>query len=202
MKEFKKIYGVGINDTGRCSRRTKRDDNGVKVVTWRCPYYSKWVMLLQRCYSNKFKNKWPSYKECTMCAEWLIFSNFIQWVDSQPNKDWKNCELDKDLLIDGNKHYSPETCAFVSEKVNSFLLESTKTRNQYLIGVQFLKSTGKFRARCSNPFNGKLEHIGVFNTELEAHLAWKKRKHEHAVRLSINELDDRVKISLTTRYLV
>jgi hypothetical protein len=34
-------------------------------------------------------------------------------------KDWKDKYLDKDLRIPGNKHYSPDACMFVTNRVNS-----------------------------------------------------------------------------------
>ncbi|RLC98511.1 MAG: hypothetical protein DRI65_18125, partial [Chloroflexota bacterium] len=37
----------------------------------RCPYYSKWVEILGRCYGES--KKYPSYSDCSVCKEWLLF---------------------------------------------------------------------------------------------------------------------------------
>lgn len=42
------------------------------------------------------------------------------------DENWKphmeGWHLDKDILLKGNKVYSPETCAFVPAKINSLLI--------------------------------------------------------------------------------
>ncbi len=67
--------------------------------------------MLQRCYSESYLNKRPSYRGCSVCEEWKTFSNFMAWMK---NKNMENLELEKDILVPGNKLYSPETCVFVS----------------------------------------------------------------------------------------
>lgn len=136
-----------------------------------------------------------------MCEDWLTLSNFIRWVDSQPNRDWKNCHLDKDLLFNGNKHYSPETCVFISSVVNNFILDRCNDRGDYLIGAYYHKRDNKFVSRCRDPFNLNSRHLGYFNTEIEAHLAWKTKKHEYACKLSQFQQDRRVIDALCTRYI-
>lgn len=107
------IYGWGVNDVNYNTAKRielphingKRRSKGV----WVCPYYDDWVGVIERCFCSKFKTKWPTYQDCTLTEDWKYLSNFIKWVDSQPNKDWKSCALDKDLLVTGNKFYGLET---------------------------------------------------------------------------------------------
>lgn len=87
-------------------------------------------------------------------------------------------QLDKDLLDDENKEYSPETCAFVSNMLNKFVLDRGKSKGDYLIGVSFHKQANKFMSHCSNPITKEQEYLGLFTSELAAHLAWKSRKLE------------------------
>lgn len=70
-----------------------------------------------------------------------------------------------------------------------------------MIGVSKNKRTGKYLSCVSNPFTGKGEMLGKFDTELEAHLAWKARKHELACQLAELETDPRIVKVLQTRYL-
>jgi hypothetical protein len=126
-------------------------------------------------------------------------SNFIKWVDSQPNRDWKNCQLDKDLLLKGNKIYSPETCVFIDRNINNFLIDRKNFRGKYLLGVSY--HNGRYRSRCNNPFTGSEMFIGNFDTEMEAHLAWKSQKHEFACMLADSQKDPRVVNALCNFYI-
>ena len=41
--------------------------------------YKTWHNMIIRCYSNNYHQKEPSYKECSVCEEWLNFQNFAKW---------------------------------------------------------------------------------------------------------------------------
>lgn len=194
------IYGYGINDVTYQVVLTEKVD-GKCIQKWVCPYYIKWKAMIRRCYDKNHIKKNPNYEQCNVHPDWLNLSNFIKWVDNQPNKNWFNCELDKDILFTGNKEYSPEKCVFITHQTNSFVLDSGKIRGDYLIGVVFNKPMGKYQARCSNPFTGKKEHLGYFTCETQAHLAWKKRKQELATILATHQEDKRVADALMLRYL-
>ena len=115
-------------------------------------------------------------------------------------QDWKGKCLDKDIITPGNKLYSPETCAFVLNETNLFVIARDACRGDYPIGVDLHKSTGKYRALCRNPFSGKQEHLGYFSTPEEAHEAWRKCKHDLAQRVAAKESDPRVVEALRKRY--
>lgn len=86
------------------------------------------------------------------------------------------------------------------QATNSFVIASDASRGDYPIGVHLFKRTGKYRASCNNPFTGKVEHLGYFSTQEEAHEAWRKRKHELAQLVAATESDPRVVESLKKRY--
>lgn len=90
----KTIYGVGTNDANYLVV-----NKGV-----RCPYYKKWSSMLERCFSKSLHKKHPTYIGCTVCNEWLLFSNFRSWMMKQ---EWVGMELDKDIISIGNKKYCP-----------------------------------------------------------------------------------------------
>lgn len=188
---IKLVYGVGINDADY-SVNTRFGKNRIM-----CPFYSRWANMLERCYSKVYQAKQPSYIDCTVCAEWLTFSKFKEWMEGQ---DWNGKQLDKDLLIDQNKHYSPSTCVFVDSSVNQFLKDRAACRGEFKIGVYYSKSRHCFISSCRNPITKKREFLGHFDTEEDAHLAWKKRKHELACKLADLQSDQRVIKALKCKY--
>lgn len=181
MKSGKLMFGVGINDTkGRI---------GV------CPFYIKWKNMLSRCYSESYSLKSPTYAGCSVCEEWLTFSRFKAWMQTQ---DWENKQLDKDLLYLGNKVYSPETCIFISQKINNFITEKQNSRGKYPIGVTL--DQGKYKAKCCYGSSGSQKSLGVYTTPEDAHRAWLSFKLEQAHLLASEEADDRVSKALISRY--
>lgn len=186
----KLVCGVGVNDAPY---------NVVdKVANWVCPYYNVWRTMIKRAYSNYVSRDHPTYTDVTVCEEWHLFSNFKAWMETQY---WEGRELDKDILSNGSKVYSPETCCFIPHSVNAFIIDCGAKRGEWPIGVYWSKPTGKFIARVSNPFGSRL-YLGSFNCPKQAHTAWKKAKLELAERLAEKEnLPEKVRIGLINRYL-
>ena len=197
----KLTYGVGVNDLPyRVQVNEEVTKNGGKRIrksVFRCKYYAAWTRMLERCYSKKFLERNPRYTGTSVCSEWLYATAFKKWMEQQ---DWHGKSLDKDIILPGNKLYSPETCAFVLQATNSFVLASDAIRGEYPIGVSLFKRTGEYYASCQNPFTGKQEHLGCFSTPEEAHDGWRKRKHELAQLVAATESDMRVAEALKKRY--
>lgn len=185
------IYGIGINDADYPVE--------IKIGQLRstCKFYRKWFAMLTRCYNKNEIRKHPSYAECSVCESWLLFSNFKQWMEQQ---DWEGKDLDKDLLVKGNKVYSPETCCFISREINTFMIDRGAGRGDYLLGVTFVKKKKLYRARCNNPFTKSAENLGLGKSEIEPHLRWKKRKHELACIYADMQSDERIANALRIRY--
>jgi hypothetical protein len=139
----------------------------------------------------------PTYVGCSVSPDWLRFSMFLAWMQRQ---DWQGKQLDKDILIPGNKIYSPDTCVFVPSALNMFLVDTGKTRGDWPLGVSETRR-GRFRATCRNPFTGKTEWLGQFNDPEEAHQSWRARKHQHALRYADQQTDPRIAQALRTRFL-
>lgn len=83
--------------------------------------YYKWKNMIQRCYDKNVHKKYkPEYKDKSVCEEWLNYSNFRSWFDEHYVSCKNNqIDLDKDLLVQGNKIYSPETCVFLLHYQNT-----------------------------------------------------------------------------------
>lgn len=185
------VCGIGINDADYVVMPSV---NGQQV---KCSFYRAWKSMLERCYSESCQKKHPTYYGCVVCKEWLTFSNFKSWMETQ---DWKEKELDKDILIPGNKIYSPEACVFVDSITNTFVTKCDASRGEWPIGVCFHKRVKKFASVCGNPFLKKQEYLGYFGRPELAHLAWKSRKHELSCQLADLQTDERVASALRERY--
>jgi hypothetical protein len=193
----KLLYGVGINDADYNITKSIRADGRSKII-WMCPLYRAWSNMLLRCYSERHRDKSPSYADCYVTSEWHRFSSFRAWALTQP---WEGNEIDKDLLVKGNKIYSPDFCIFISQKLNCFLTDHAAGRGKWPLGVCLYCNGKKFLAHCNNPNTGKCEYLGGFLSPAAAHEAWRRKKHEHALAYAEAQEDPRIADALRARYL-
>lgn len=183
----KGTYGIGFNGVGEFNQCL----NGKPTKASKA-----WTSMLQRCYCKKLHRRCPTYSDCSVCEEWHNFQNFAKWFYENYPDDGRRYDLDKDVKVIGNKIYSPQSCMFVSQVVNNFTLVRNVRSGKYMVGVSFHKRSGKLRASCKNSLTGKSEHVGSFDCEMEAHLAWRKRKSEIAHELAMIQDNDEVKQAL------
>lgn len=164
------VYGVGYIGIGEY--RSKQNGKYLKS-------YGAWRRMLERSYDVKWHAKKPSYTECSVCEEWHNFQNFARWYEENYYEiEGERMELDKDILVKGNKVYSPETCVFVPESINTLFVKNDKTRGDLPIGVTYEVKYSKYRARCSIK-GQKRVHIGYYNDKQEAYEAYKQYKEQH-----------------------
>jgi len=185
----KLVYGVGVNNWV----------GNVKVGGKPIKQYKLWQGMLERCFDEKFKQKWPTYEGVTCSKEWLSMTTFIEDVSKMKGFGLSGWALDKDILVKGNKLYSNDTCCFVPLEVNNLLTKSDRIRGEWPVGVYFDKATGKFKAQLR--INGKRKNLGYFNTPEEAFQVYKAAKESYikAVAEKWKDLiDERVFQALTT----
>lgn len=158
------------------------------------PAYYRWKMMLRRCYSEEWVERNPTYQGCSVCDEWLYYSNFRDWFYAQGDVSGK--ELDKDIYEPGNKVYSPETCTFVEKDLNALLNQRKNARgdtSQY-IGVSKLAKSKKYQAFCK--VHGKNIYLGSFPTQEEASEAYRKHKIQYITEFIERESDQRIQSGL------
>ena len=155
------IYGKGILGEG-----FKQSDS-------QSYSFQLWKNMLKRCYSEVSFKKSPSYEQCLTSETFNHYQQFKTWCNQQLGFGNTGWELDKDILVKGNKIYSEDTCCFVPKEINLLLVKHDKGRGNYSLGVDYHKSRKQFRARCSD------KHLGWFNTEIEAFNAYKQSKEDY-----------------------
>ena len=186
----KLVYGAGVYEKGKYlasfnKKHTKE--------------YQLWVGMLERCYSGNYHKKKPTYVGCTVSENFKNFQFFAEWCNNQVGFGVDGYELDKDILIKGNKFYSEDTCCFVPRKLNLILQTNPKTRGEYPLGVTYFKRDECYRASLKK--YGKSFFIGYYQTPDEAHIAYKIAKNlyvQEVLDLYKNEIDRRVYDSLCT----
>ena len=167
------VHGIGYLGEGKY----KVSENGKPTKV----YYT-WKSMLERCYDSKFHEKRPTYVDCEVYEEWLNFQEYGQWFyDNYYEIKGERMHLDKDILVKGNKIYSPDNCIFVPQTINSLFIKRQNARGKSVIGTTFHK--GKYQAQCNmiNPKTGKSknEYLGLYETQEEAFKVYKYYKEKN-----------------------
>lgn len=136
--------------------------------------FKSWDSMLNRVYSEKVHKKSPTYIGTDVDNEWMVLSNFAvtYFLDYEDG-----FQLDKDILIPGNKTYGRYACRFVPRYVNMVLVDRAASRGGLPIGV--CSSENGYQANCNQlQANGrsKKKKLGRFKTAKLAHKAWQKGK--------------------------
>lgn len=195
-------------DDGWINDRTypvyKADENGIpRISLGHTVVYTAWGNMKKRCTSEWYKEKWPTYTGVTASAEFKNFTKFHDWWFEQIGHNLQNVQLDKDLLIRGNKVYSSDTCLLVPNFVNMFLTKRDAVRGDCLIGAckkgAYKNGGTKYIAMvCEYDITtGKTvkKHIGCFRNEHDAFHAYKTAKEAIAKKYAdylTSKVDDRV----------
>ena len=174
---FKNTLGLGFIGEGKY---TSKRDGKIAVE------YNIWSAMMTRSYDLKYHEKFPTYIGCSVSEYFLNYQNCARWLNEQPNFGRKGFVLDKDLLVRGNKIYSPETCCIIPQEINSFLAVRPKVSSDLPVGIT-LGRYGKYLARFSKT------SLGSFTTVAEAFQAYKIAKESKAKQLA-NQFKDQIEI--------
>lgn len=137
----------------------------------------RWRGIEKRCKVGSYEQKkHPNYIGTQNKFEG--FQEFVEW--SRKEVGYQELEvngnswcIDKDILGDGSKIYSSETCLFIPNRVNVFLTLRTRFRGEYPLGVTWKKANNKFESQLT--YNGR-QYLGLFVDPMDAHREWQKAK--------------------------
>ena len=140
--------------------------------------------MLKRCYDSKLHEKYPTYIDCEVDKKWLDYQNFAKWYENNYYEiEGQKMTLDKDILCKGNKIYSPETCIFVPERINTLFIKCDSTRGEYPIGVNYRKRDKIFQANCRiydfKENKSKPKFLGYYETVEQAFEVYKQFKEKY-----------------------
>lgn len=170
------LYGVAYMGVGKHKAKIK----GKSVQ-----HYSIWTGAVMRCYCPVRLAKRPSYNGCTLSKEFLCYQNFAEWYTTHESYGL-GYELDKDLLVKGNKVYSAETCTLIPREINLAIRTDRKKNSDLPVGVLENKIGGYI---AGVRIKSKDCHLGTFNTVEEASAAYVKAKEAYVKEVALEWKD-------------
>lgn len=143
--------------------------------------YMCWKHMIERCYVEKHADIHQAYYGiCSICDEWLNFQVFSEWYEQNKYECEGRLHLDKDILVAGNKVYSPSTCLLVPQRLNMLFMNKPNNRG---LPNGIVKQKNGYLAKYGG------EKIGIFSTVEDAYYEQTKKKKEEIV-LVANEMRD------------
>lgn len=159
----KLVYGVGVYNAGIYLATTPITNKITKE-------YKLWSGMLERCQVGGFyQSTRPSYIGCQVHQDFIKFQEFAEWCNNQIGFGLKGWDLDKDILIQNNKVYGPDTCIFVPSQINKLLTHNRLKQGMYPTGV-YKTASGRYLAICQHV------RLGLHDTPDEASNAYKVAK--------------------------
>lgn len=177
----KRLYNVGFIGVGKYDGCVEGKQTKI---------YNEWCAFMARGLDLKFKQKYPTYKDVTVDEYFHNFQNYGAWREQNYYEiEGEIMCLDKDILVKGNKVYSPDVCVFVPQRINNLFVKSDATRGEYPIGVTYDKRRDKYVAKCK--VDGKTKYLGSYNTSHNAFLAYKEFKEAYIKQVA-DEYKDKI----------
>jgi len=180
----KKVKGIGTKGMVYPSRKDRQilDE------------YAVWQDMLWRC-APEFLLLRPTYTGTTCSENFAYYPYFYEWCNKQKgfnnvDENGKKWNLDKDILLKGNRLYHEDLCVFVPARINMLFVKSNKTRGDCPLGVHWDSGRGKFKAACSIGKN-KGKFLGRFKSKEEAFQVYKTFK-EALIKEVANEYKEQL----------
>lgn len=108
-KFYPSLFGAGFEGIGNFS--FKEDKFAV----------NSWRGIIQRAFSKLEKDQRPNTVDVTIHEDWCNFQKFAEWAVCQKGYGKYKFEIDKDLIVLGNSHYSPDFCCYLPREINTRL---------------------------------------------------------------------------------
>lgn len=152
---------------------------------------ARYANMRNRCYSKAYQDSHPWYKGCTVCDEWLDPEHGLERFGQWCNENYYTIDgegtiqLDKDILVKGNKVYSPDTCIFVPKSINCmFSGSSRKNENGLPMGVQYSGRRQQYYPVLNGLDGRSIIDREYFDTSEEAWRRYAQYKQEYIISVA------------------
>lgn len=154
--------------------------------------YSTWKGMYNRAYSEKFLAKKPTYRGCSVASEWDCFQDFGSWTESAIGWGNPTWNIDKDLLIRGNKVYGPDTCVMLPHNLNMLIVNRLGGRGEYPVGVHKAHDRNQYTAQFKE-FDGRsgLKRFWTVDEAFNYYKLNKERVIKEAAEIYKDQIDPR-----------
>lgn len=129
--QIKNPFHPSVYDRGYMGDGSYKGSRTVDGVQKKTSEYEAWRGMLKRSYCPKTQERQPTYIGCSVHPDWHNFQTFAKWYTSQVGyvEGW---DMDKDLLVEGNKVYGPDTCILLPRPINSLLSMANMITGRFL----------------------------------------------------------------------
>lgn len=162
----KTLYNIGYIGVGKYKLSINKRNT---------PEYNLWVSMMERCYCEKRRYRTKSYVDCEVCEKWYNFQNFAKWYHDNYYECDGRLQVDKDILIPGNRIYSPDNCLLIPQKINVLFINKPNNRG-LPNGIK----------KCVHGYSAKYNHneLGVYITLEEAYSVYTQKKKEEIIKVA------------------
>ena len=161
------------NEDGKWSSGYSKDGK-----TYHTKASAVWHAMRQRCGVGGSKKANAAYADCVMSENFLKFQFFAEWCQTQIGYGLPNYQIDKDILLEGNRVYSEVNCVFVPQELNSFFCSRSGPVSDLPKGV----------TRCKNSYSARFApasvsgYLGMFKTVEEASQSYQDARNKGLAR--------------------
>lgn len=143
--------------------------------------HSIWYGMNSRCRNH------IRYKHLSVCDEWKSYEAFRDWAHATGYEE--NLEIDRK---ENSLGYSPDNCRWATrvQQMQNTGLRKQKNKTSKFKGVQKMKLLSRKQWRANGTENSKPKHLGLFETEIEAAMAydvWAKKQFGEFACLNFKE---------------
>lgn len=130
--------------------------------------YGIWSGMKRRVGKSAWHSSKKYYKGLSVCKQWSSFPAFREWAMS--NGYDESLEIDRK---DNTKGYSPDNCRWAtrSQQMQNTRKQSGRNKTSKYKGVGYVAHCAK-KWRAQGRVDSKPKHIGLFDTEEEAAVAY------------------------------
>lgn len=143
--------------------------------------YAHFHSMFNRVFGKSALKHRETYRDCNIDEHFHNFQVFAEWCNKQVGFSEDGWQLDKDILIKGNRTYSPMACVFVPNAINCIFAAGTKN-DTLPKGVYWKPKRACYVSAVS--VDNKFKHLGYFNTIDDAKAAYDKAKIDEVCRVA------------------